>query len=244
MRRLSRRDPARRRLRNEVVSAALPLADRLGRRYRGRGVPVEDLVGVARLGLVKAADGFDAERGEAFSGFAVPTMLGEVRRYFRDKGALIRPPRGVQEARMAVKDASWELTQRLGRVPSVEDYARFLSMPASRVRAGLAASRMAWPSSLDASRRSDGEDDGLASTIGEEDPALERAELRAVLRPAMERLEPRERRILWLRFYGDLTQEEIGRRVNLSQMHVSRLLKRALRHLRRLLPDDARVTLR
>lgn len=231
MEHLKKTDPRRRRLRNTVVQRALPLADRLARRFEHRGQPLEDLTQVARLGLINAVDNYSCERGKGFTRFAVPSILGELKRHFRDKGWLVRVPRRLQETRLAYNEATKVLTQRLGRSPTLEDYADYLEVPVEQVREGIECASAYDGVSLQTPAHRDSAEE-LADSIGGFDPALKCAEARQLLRPAVRNLPERERRILALRFVEDLHQSEIANRVGLSQMHVSRLLRQTLGKLR------------
>ncbi|MFD0556574.1 RNA polymerase sigma-28 (SigD/FliA/WhiG) subunit [Stackebrandtia endophytica] len=224
-------DPRRQALRHDIIEHAMPLADRLARRFANRGVPLEDLTQVARLGLVKAVDGFTTRRGSEFSRFAVPTILGELKRHFRDKGWIIRVPRRLQETRLALNEATPILNQELGRTPTVDDYATYLRMSPEDVRAGMACVHAYDAVSLHTPAHP-GSEEELSELIGEEDPAMSTAETRTTLRPIIDRLPERERRILAMRYADDLTQAQIADRIHLSQMHVSRLLRQSLARLR------------
>ncbi|HZE41507.1 MAG TPA: SigB/SigF/SigG family RNA polymerase sigma factor [Stackebrandtia sp.] len=228
---LPRRDPHRRRLRNSVVESAMPLADRLARRFEHRGEPLEDLTQVARLGLINAVDNFKTGRGAGFTRFAVPSILGEIKRYFRDKGWMVRVPRRLQETRLAFNESCWHLPQRLGRTPTVEEHAAYLGLPVEQVRAGIDCVNAYEATSLQIPAHQDSSTQ-LAEALGDDDPAMASAEARMLLRPLIEELPERERRILVLRFVDDLRQTEIAQRVGLSQMHVSRLLRQILTRLR------------
>lgn len=229
--RLDESDPRRHRLRNTVVRKAMPLADRLARRFDHRGQPLEDLTQVARLGLINAVDNYDCCRGRGFTRFAVPSILGELKRYFRDKGWLVRVPRRLQESRLAFNEAAKVLSQRLGRTPTVADYAEYLSITPDQVRETLECAGAYDGVSLQAPAHRDSAEE-LVDSLGAGDPELRHAESRALLRPALTDLPERERRILALRFVDDLHQSEIAERVGLSQMHVSRLLRQTLGTLR------------
>jgi RNA polymerase sigma-B factor len=231
MARLPGGDPARKRLRNDVVERAMPLADRLARRFEHRGESIDDLTQVARLGLVKSVNNFNAERGTGFTRFAVPSILGEIKRHFRDKGWLIKVPRRLQETRLALNSASRELSQKLGREPTVEDFAEYLSIPVAQVRAGMDCVGAYDGVSLQAPAHRDS-DAQVADSIGAADPDMACVETRQSLRPLIMQLSARERRILAMRFGEDLTQSQIADRVGLSQMHVSRLLRQSLAKLR------------
>jgi RNA polymerase sigma-B factor len=229
--------PERDTLRARAIEAWLPLARHLAARYNGRGEPADDLLQTATVGLIKAIDRFDADRGVEFSGFAIPTILGEVKRHFRDRTWSVRVPRRTQELRMAITDANNTLMHTLGRSPTVADVAVHLGRTEEEVLEGLegarayAATSLSTPVSADQSME-------LGDTLGEEDHEFEMTELRMVLGAALTTLEERDQRILSMRFYGNLTQSDIAARLGISQMHVSRLIARALGKLRTHLTTD------
>lgn len=231
-------EESRQRLREEAIEAWLPLAEQLARRYAGRGEPLDDITQTASIGLIKAIDRFEPERGTGFVAFAVPTVQGEIRRHFRDGTWQLRVPRRLQELRLAVRDAAEDLTQELGHTPSTGEVAEKLEVSPEEVVDGVGAARAYNTLSLDASAAGSA-DAGveLGELIGEEDADLAQVELRMALAPALAQLPDREQRILSLRFYGNLTQTEIAERIGVSQMHVSRLLTRSLRMLRDALID-------
>jgi RNA polymerase sigma-B factor len=233
---MSASDPRRSRVRREAIEAWLPLARRLARRYAGRGEPVEDLEQSAAFALIKAIDRFDPSRGTEFASFAVPTMLGEIKRHFRDQTWSVRVPRSSQELALAVIHANESLIGALGRSPTVTEVAGHLGVSEDDVLQGLDAARMYTAASLSTPITADGAE-VLGDTIGSHDHDLELAELRLALRSAFDCLSAREQRILALRFYGNLNQAEIGQQVGLSQMHISRLISRALTKLRDRLGD-------
>jgi RNA polymerase sigma-B factor len=214
-----------------AIEAWLPLARHLALRYAGRGEPQDDLVQTATVGLIKAVDRYDADRGVEFTAFAIPTILGEVKRHFRDRTWAVRVPRRMQEMRIAVADAISELAHTLGRSPTVPDVAAHLGITEEAVLEGLEGGRAYSATSLSTPITADGNAE-LADTLGETDADMELAELRIALGPAMATLDERERAILSLRFYGNLTQTEIAQQIGISQMHVSRLIARALGRLR------------
>ncbi|WP_412543135.1 SigB/SigF/SigG family RNA polymerase sigma factor [Longispora sp. K20-0274] len=228
-------DPDRRAVREEVISVALPIADRLARRFAHRGEPVEDLVQVARLALVRCVDGYEPGRGPGFTAYAVPCVAGELKRYFRDRAWSMRVPRRLQETRLELNQTVGLLGQRLGRTPTVADLARHLGISENEVRDGQNCAAAYRAVSLQASMDSGVE---LGDSLGAEDHALDVVETRETLRPLLARLSGRERLILALRFGEDLTQSEIADRVALSQMHVSRLLRRALDQLHVWMEDE------
>ncbi|BCJ47002.1 hypothetical protein GCM10010168_34780 [Actinoplanes ianthinogenes] len=226
-----REDPSWPAVRERVISAWLPMARRLARRYANRGEDLEDLTQVATVGLLKAVDGFDPERGGEFAGYAIPTVLGELKRHFRDRMWNIRVPRRLQELNMAINRARVDLVQRLGRVPTVADIAGHLGISEEDVIEGLEGAYAYRPASLSAPIGTDG-DGELGDSLGGVDPGYEQAELHLMLGPALARLTEREQHIIALRFHGNLTQAQIGERIGVSQMHVSRILSQAIVKLR------------
>lgn len=219
--------------REELVQRFMPLAKRLARRYAGSTEPLDDLFQVASVGLVKAVDRFDPSRGTAFSTFAVPTILGELKRHFRDRGWSLRVPRGTKELSLKVERARGELPVRLGREPSVHDIARWLEVSDEEVLEAMHASQGYQATSLDRPASAEA-DDGmtLVERLGDEDHMFEAVEYAAAIEPVLEQISERDRTILHLRFVEDLTQSEIARRVGISQMHVSRVLRGILDRLR------------
>jgi RNA polymerase sigma-B factor len=223
------RDPS---LREELVRTYLPLARTIARRYQSRRVPLEDLVQVAAIGLMKAIDRYEPERGIAFSSFAVPTMVGEVQRHFRDHTWGVRPPRELQERAQRVIDVNREMSAELGRPPTAGELAARLRLSLEQVVDALQACEARDVTSLDRPRTTaDDADSTFGDTMGAVDPGYERVEKAATAERLMEQLDDREREILRLRFHEDLTQSEIGDRIGCSQMHVSRLARRALAKL-------------
>jgi len=223
----------RRSARDAAVAAHLELADHLARRFRNRGEPLDDLIQVARLGLVKAVGGFDPTRGVEFVSYAVPTIVGEIKRHFRDKGWSVRVPRRLKDLKMDLTRASATLTQDLGRVPTATDLARYLKVSEEEVRecATSSAGYAALP--LSAPMAAAGGQGTYADLVGGPDPAMDTVEDRESLRPLLAALPSRERRIIGMRFYENLTQSQIAARVGVSQMHVSRLLSRSLTTMRK-----------
>jgi RNA polymerase sigma-B factor len=217
----------------QLVVRWMPLARQLARRYARTSEPFEDLLQVASIGLVKALKGYDPGRGKAFSSYAVPTIMGELKRHFRDRTWSVRMPRSLQELAMRVEDARDRLYAELGRGPSVAELARACETSEEEVLEALQAGDAYHATSLDARRDDDG-DDGhtLGDTLGEADDGYRLAEHRALLRSVMSALSERDREILRLRFEEDLTQHEIARMVGVSQMQISRLLRRSLSTLR------------
>jgi RNA polymerase sigma-B factor len=216
-------------LRDELVSAHLGLAEYLARRFANRGEPLDDLVQVASLGLLKALDRFDPERGVEFSTYATHTIVGELKRHFRDKGWSIRAPRRMQELYLRLGKVVAVMGQELGRSPTIAEMAMEVKVSEEEVLEALEAGQAYRSTSLDVATE---EGEPLAMRLGAEDPSLEDAERRATLSPLLAQLTPRERLILQLRFFDGLTQSEIASRLTISQMHVSRLLARSLAQLR------------
>ena len=230
---LTAADPRRQQVRDALVEQHLPLVEHLARRFRNRGEQYDDLVQVATIGLIKSVDRFDPERGVEFSTYATPTIVGEIKRHFRDKGWAVRVPRRLQELRLSLTTATAELSQRNGRAPTVAELAKQLGVSEEEVLEGLESANAYSTLSLDAGDQG-GDDEGMAvvDTLGIEDEALEGVEYRESLRPLLDQLPPREKKILLLRFFRNMTQSEIAREVGISQMHVSRLLARTLAQLR------------
>jgi RNA polymerase sigma-B factor len=234
-------DSRRRGLRDRLVTEYLPVAEHIARRFAHRGEPPEDLVQVATVGLIKAVDRFDPRRGADFLSFAVPTITGEVRRYFRDCTWAVRVPRRLKVLHVEIRSATTELVQRLGRAPTPSELAGHLAVAKEEVYEALQASNAYNSSSLNEMLLEDSEPSmTLGDTLGGEDGNLAGVENREALRPLLARLPDRERYILGLRFFGNLTQTQIAERVGLSQMHVSRLLTKALGQLREDLLHDPR----
>jgi RNA polymerase sigma-B factor len=229
--------PGRAALRDRVIESWVPLARHLAARYNGRGEPADDLLQTATVGLIKAVDRYDPDRGVEFTGFAIPTILGEVKRHFRDRTWSVRVPRRTQELRMAITDANNTLLHTLGRSPTVADIAAHLEVTEEDVLEGLegarayAATSLSTPVSMDESM-------SLGDTLGEDDHEYEMTELRMVLGGALAHLDEREQAILSMRFYGNMTQSDIAARVGVSQMHVSRLIARSLAKLHTELTSD------
>jgi RNA polymerase sigma-B factor len=230
--------PSRASLRDRAIEAWLPLAKHLAHRYSGRGEPTDDLIQTATVGLIKAVDKFDPERGVDFAGYAIPTIIGEIKRHFRDRTWSIRVPRRLQELRLSITEANSTLTHTLGRSPTVADIAAHLDVTEEEVLEGLEGARAYNATSLSTPISADGTTE-LGDTLGGEDHEFELVDARIALGPAMADLDPRERKILTLRFYGNLTQTEIAEQIGISQMHVSRLLSRSLLKLRRKLDLDS-----
>ena len=214
-----------------AIEAWRPMARRLAQRYARHGEALEDLVQVASVGLIRAVDRFDAGRGTPFTGFAIPTIAGELKRHFRDRTWSIRVPRRLQELRLAITAADNTLSHTLGRGATVADVAAHLGITEEAVIEGLEGARAYRTASLSAPTGADGEIE-LGDTLGTTDPGYLAVEEHESLQPALATLDERDRRIIALRFYGNLTQTQIATELDLSQMHVSRLLRRALGRLR------------
>jgi RNA polymerase sigma-B factor len=219
--------------REAIVARYLPLARHLARGYSGRG-DIDDLHQVASLGLLKAIERFDPGRGLAFSSFAVPTILGELRRYFRDHGWMIRVPRDLQERKQRLDSVTEQLTAELGRSPTIADLAAAADASPEQVLDALGTVTAHFPDSLD--RPGQDADDPLELTPGYDDPGFEHAEDRAIVDGLLHRLPDRQRVILQLRFQEDLTQAEIGGLLGVSQMQISRMLRRSIATLQDLRP--------
>jgi len=227
--------------RERLVERYLPLARKLASRYRGRaGEPFDDLLQVARLGLLRALDRFDPDHGTAFSSFAVPTILGELKRYFRDTGWSAHVPRGAQELALKVQNAEQAVSSRLGRSPTAIELAQYMELTVERVIDGLEAAAAHHAGSLEQPHDElDGESRSLCDVLGEDDPRFEQIDARLTITSAARALSEREQRVLQLRFDGELTQSEIAKRIGVSQMQVSRILRGALERLREAASTEA-----
>jgi len=219
--------------RDAIIERCLPLADHIARRFEGKGEARDDLLQVARIGLINAVKRFDVEMGSDFASFAVPTIMGELRRHFRDNSWSVKVPRRMKELHLQIGTASAEMSQRLGRAPTASELATELGIDRDEVLDGLMAGSSYKTTSIDGSAGS-GSDErpSLAETLGDVDPGLEKVEYREALRPLLEELPERERTVLVLRFFESMTQSQIAARVGISQMHVSRLLAKTLAQLR------------
>lgn len=223
------RDPA---IREQLVTQYLPLARSIVRRFNRTGPLDEDLLQVASIGLLDAIDRYDPDLGPAFSSFAVPTILGNVRRQLRDHGWSVRPPRDLQERALAARKVADRLATRLGRQPTAPELAEEMGESVETVVEALQALSARQSASLDKPLRTDDDETTLGTTIGADDDGYAQAEARAILDDMLGDLPERDREILRLRFEEDMTQQEIGRRIGVSQMHVSRILRRALAQIR------------
>ncbi|MEV5981212.1 RNA polymerase sigma factor SigF [Streptomyces sp. NPDC052114] len=232
--------PERDALRDEIVRAWLPMAERLAARFRNRGESLDDLRQVAALGLVKAVDRYDPRRGNAFESYAVPTVTGEVKRHFRDHMWTLHVPRRVQDLRNRVRFARQDLSQTCaGRTPTTAEIAEHAQMSVEDAATGLEALDSFTALSLDAELP--GSEDGYAlrDTLGGPDPALDVVVDREAVKPRIAQLPERERTILYMRFFGDMTQSRIAEQMGISQMHVSRLISRCCDRLRDQVMRDA-----
>jgi RNA polymerase sigma-B factor len=247
-------DPGERsRLLDEIVTLNLGVADSLAQRYSARGLPLDDLVQEARLALVRVVESFRPEYGHDFLSYAVPSILGALRKQFRDSGWTVRPPRRIQEAQQAINQARSDLLQELGREPRVAELADLLDLDEETVIEALSADGCYTPASLDRPVGGDGDADPggrtLGSVLGGADPDYDSCEARLMLRPLLANLERRDRLVLRLRFVEGLTQREVGERIGVTQMQVSRILSRILGTLREgigevpdMTPDVARAS--
>jgi RNA polymerase sigma-B factor len=220
------------RVRGRVIEAYLPLAGYLARRFRNRGEPLDDLNQVANLGLIKAVDGYDISRGAAFTSYAIPMIVGELKRHFRDKGWDVRVPRRLQELRLEISKVSSDLAQRLGRSPTVADLAERLEVREDDIIEGLDAAQAYRALSLHAPVAGEETGTELMDMLGDLDKDMAAVEDRAALRPLIAKLPAREQKIIAMRFFGNMTQSQIASELGISQMHVSRLLSHALGVLR------------
>jgi RNA polymerase sigma-B factor len=225
-------------LRRQAIEDCMPFAERLARRFRDRGEPGDDLTQVAMVGLVNAIDGYDPTRGCEFVGYATPTIVGEIRRYFRDKGWRIKVPRRLQELRLQVNRARVELSQTQGGSPTNADIARHLDVSEDDVAEAVEIGRLYHPLSLSAPAGPDTDLD-VADPLGDEDPGMAAVDNRESVKPLLASLPERERNILTMRFFGDMTQSQIAAELGISQMHVSRLLSQTLSNLRAALVEVA-----
>jgi RNA polymerase sigma-B factor len=228
--------------REELIKRYLPLVRSLARRFASRGQPVEDLIQVGSIGLIKAVDRFDLDRGVKLSTYATPTILGEIKRYFRDKGWAVKVPRALQDLNVRLNQVIEQLTVELHRSPTIAELAAATSATEEDVVEALESGRAHSSISIfSGGSEDDDESLELVDSLGVEEDAYEIVEDRRLLAPAMAQLDPRERLILHLRFFEGLTQTQIAARVGISQMHVSRLIRKSLDNLRQFMADGARV---
>jgi RNA polymerase sigma-B factor len=237
----ARRDAGDARARDELIERFLPLARALAHRYERRGEPLEDLVQVASLALVKAIDGYDHARGIAFSSYAVPTIVGELKRYFRDRTWAVRPPRDLQELTLRVDRATADLSAQLDRAPTVGELAAAIDATDEDVLGALQARGAHRGLSLQAPTRGQENETLLQDTLGVSDDGYARAEARVLLDGLLAALPPRSREVLRLRFEQDLTQAEIGALIGVSQMQISRIIRHAIDHLRHIAEHQERL---
>jgi RNA polymerase sigma-B factor len=228
-----------REIRNALVEEHRWIASRCARRFQGRGEPLDDLVQVALFGVLKAVERFDPERGIAFPAFAMPTVLGELRRHFRDHTWSLRVPRRLKELHISVGRAVEELRASLGRHPTVDELAQRLHVTAEEILEALEAGAAYRTGPLSLPDDADGERDAVA--LGADDADLVRADDRMGVRRLLGALAPRERTIVYLRFFGELTQQEIADRLGMSQVHVSRLLRQSLQQLRSAVDEEEEI---
>lgn len=233
---LAPEDPERQRLRDQLISGYLPVAEHVARRFAGRGEPMDDLIQVAAVGLLNAVDRFDPTRGSSFLSFAVPTITGGLRRYFRDHTWSMRVPRRLKDRYLAIRGTLAELSQELGRPPRPSEIAARMGLPTSEVIEGLQAGEAYRSSSLDETFGTGDDHCGpgpatLSEFIGSLDDELALIDDRETLRWLLAQLAPRERTILVLRFFHHRTQTQIAEQVGITQMHVSRVLRQTLTFL-------------
>jgi RNA polymerase sigma-B factor len=225
--------------REELITRYLPLVKSLARRFASRGQPVEDLIQVGSIGLIKAIDRFDLDRGVELSTYATPTIMGEIKRYFRDKGWAVKVPRALQDLNVRLNRVIEQLTVELHRSPTIAELAAATSVTEEEVVEALESGRAYSSVSLFAGGANDEDDSlGLLDTLGAEEQAYDVVEQRRLLAPAMSQLDPRERLILHLRFFEGLTQTQIAARVGISQMHVSRLIRKSIENLRLYMEEE------
>lgn len=218
--------------REAIIERVLPLADHVARRFKGRGEPHDDLFQVACVGVINAVNRFDPETGADFLSFAVPTVMGEVRRHFRDNGWAVKVPRRLKELRAQLGAARTELTQQIGHSPTATEIAEYLDIDRESVVEATIADACYSASSIDVKASSDDDSLPICETLGGPDPAYDKVVDVETVRPLIAALPERERKVLALRFVGDMTQTEIAQRMGYSQMHISRLLSRVLNTLR------------
>ncbi|MFB9688657.1 SigB/SigF/SigG family RNA polymerase sigma factor [Amycolatopsis plumensis] len=230
--RLGDENTRRSELRARLITEHLPLAEHIARRFSGRGEPFDDLLQVARTGLIRAVDRYDPERGADFLSFAVPTVMGEVRRHFRDTGWSMRVPRSLKELQQKLSTATDTLARDLGRAPTPSELAAHLGMGVDFVREGLLAAEAYRPHSIDAPVRGAEDTVTVADQLAVEESGFSRFDNRVALQAALAKLPARERAIVKMRFVDELPQREIAKRIGVSQMHISRLLAKTLEQLR------------
>lgn len=227
-------DPDQDRLREEAIDRCLPLAEHIARKFSGRGEPYEDLLQVARVGLVVSIDRFDVTRGSRFLSFAVPTIMGEVRRYFRDGTWAVRVPRRIKEIQLRLGTTIEKLAQGLGRMPTAREIAAELGVDRAEITQAMLAANAYQSSSLEAAMPDGGENAPLSllDALGEDEPNYELVDQYLAVRPHLAELPDRERQVLVLRFFEGKTQAQIAAHLGVSQMHISRILSKTLSGLR------------
>ncbi|WP_326847422.1 SigB/SigF/SigG family RNA polymerase sigma factor [Streptomyces kaniharaensis] len=226
-------------VRGTIIELNMPLVRFIAGRFRHRAEDMDDILQVGTIGLIKAVDGYDPRRGVEFVTYAIPTIAGEIKRFFRDTSWPVRVPRSMQELYLMVARGSDRLEQELGRLPQTGEIAEYLHLTVEQASEGLVAGRVYRPNSLDALRDQDSDDSGSAmlDRLGSCDPGIELADFRTAVRPLLAQLPEREQTVLKLRFWDGWTQSEIATRIGVSQMHVSRLLTATLTRLREQLED-------
>ncbi|MFR9751441.1 RNA polymerase sigma factor SigF [Nocardia sp. 004] len=232
---LAQDDPRREALRTELIDRCLPLAEHIARKFSGRGESFEDLLQIARVGLLAAVDRFDPTRGATFLSFAVPTIMGEVRRHFRDYAWSVRVPRRLKEIQSTIGPAVETLSQRLGRVPRAREVAEELGVDLAEVTQALIARNAYKTSSIDAASDTDEAESGgpsLLDSLGTEDPDFGIVDNYLAVKPLLAALPDREKQVLAMRFFDSMSQEQIARQIGCSQMQVSRILAKTLKSLR------------
>jgi RNA polymerase sigma-B factor len=222
----------RQQLCDQIIERTLPVADRLAAHYGGRGVPMDDLRQVARTALVQAMRRFRGAGENSFLAYAVPSIRGELKRYFRDMGWMVRPPRRIQEARLAINEVQGELCNTLGRDPTVDELAAETGLDPDTVASARGADHCYRPESLDRPRGTESQAATFGDITGSDDPGFGQAEARLLVRPLLDQLPPRDRKLIVLRFFNGMTQSEVGKRIGISQMQVSRVEARILRGFR------------
>jgi RNA polymerase sigma-B factor len=237
-------DPHRAALRDQIIELSLPLAEHIARKFSGRGESFDDLLQIARLGLVKAVDRFDVSRGTSFLAFGVPTIMGEVRRHFRDHTWSVRVPRRLKEIQLKIGPVTETLSHRHGRLPNAREIAAELDVEVEEVTQALIARNAYKTNSIDAATTNDGENTAvpLLDTLGAEEPCYSLMEDAMAVRPLIAALPEQERRILIMRFYETKTQQQIAERLGVSQMQISRILARTLKNLRDIALCDERLS--
>ena len=229
------------RQREEIIERALPLANHIARRFRNRGEPIDDLIQAARVGLVNAVNRFDPDNGAEFLAFAVPTMMGEVRRHFRDYGWAVKVPRRLKDLQSQMVKARGALSQELNRAPTATEIAKYLGLDRESVVEATIASSNYSTLSTDVQAGPDSEYRAIGDTLGDVDPNIDKVLALETVRPLIAALPDREQTVLTLRFFDNMTQTQIAERMGYSQMHVSRLIAKALGTLRNQVLESDRV---